>query len=758
MIKTIVLTGAEAKVTDLGGQNVAIKNLGAGSVYASAFPNIVAGADNVIEIPAESGETLLDARGTVYLLGSGKVQLTGTSYPTPNFKMPSSSSGGGGGTGDVTKAYVDAQDTTNLAVAKAYTDTEVSAVKDDVTKNADDISALKSDVTEAQGTADTAQSTADEANAAAATAQSTADTNTGNISALQSAVASAQADIAGNTAAIAGHTSDIGALQFDLSTAKSDIAAAQTDIIAADTKAENANTRAAAAESKAEAAQSSIDEIADKSVVSEDGAFGLRFNDDKLQAKAGDEWTDITTGGGTTGGVSQAYVDTRDADTLTNAKTYTDSKITPLQINVEGNTEDISDLKSRVTETEGAIDKLNGTGDGSVKKIAADKVAEIVDDAPESYNSLKKISEWINEHPEDTAAMNAQIQQNKQDIADINNEATGILAKAERYTDEQLSPVNNSIANLQAGKANKTDIPTTLPANGGNADTVGGHTVMTNVPENANFTAPNQNLLDNWYFADPINQRGETTYLADGYTIDRWATYTITGKPNVIISKEDKNIQISNTLPSGVCNLYQIFENIESLTGKTVTVSVLADDTLYSVTFTMCALSGGGEIIPNKLEVYSISDYHILFRTVAGTTVNLQAAKLELGGKQTLAHEENGKVVLNDPPPNKALELAKCQRYYIPLGQYLNIPAVYFGVDYVDFVLSLPCTMKKSPTIGGNLIVIGSVRYHDFNFSVIDTGATFLRIRASKTGHGLSNEHATVISVEKGGAYLDAED
>lgn len=36
--------------------------------------------------------------------------------------------------------------------------------------------------------------------------------------------------------------------------------------------------------------------------------------------------------------------------------------------------------------------------------------------------------------------------------------------------------------------ATKTDIPKSLPANGGNADTVGGHTVATNVPAGAKFT------------------------------------------------------------------------------------------------------------------------------------------------------------------------------------------------------------------------------------------------------------------------------
>lgn len=37
-------------------------------------------------------------------------------------------------------------------------------------------------------------------------------------------------------------------------------------------------------------------------------------------------------------------------------------------------------------------------------------------------------------------------------------------------------------------KADKSDIPTTLPANGGNADTVNGHTVNADVPANAKFT------------------------------------------------------------------------------------------------------------------------------------------------------------------------------------------------------------------------------------------------------------------------------
>ena len=35
----------------------------------------------------------------------------------------------------------------------------------------------------------------------------------------------------------------------------------------------------------------------------------------------------------------------------------------------------------------------------------------------------------------------------------------------------------------------------------------------------------NQNLLDNWYFANSVNQKGQMEYTGSGYTIDRWRSY-----------------------------------------------------------------------------------------------------------------------------------------------------------------------------------------------------------------------------------------
>lgn len=56
-------------------------------------------------------------------------------------------------------------------------------------------------------------------------------------------------------------------------------------------------------------------------------------------------------------------------------------------------------------------------------------------------------------------------------------------------SDTSTNPVENSVITKELNKkADSKDIPKSLPANGGNADTVNGHTVKSDVPENAVFT------------------------------------------------------------------------------------------------------------------------------------------------------------------------------------------------------------------------------------------------------------------------------
>ena len=93
-------------------------------------------------------------------------------------------------------------------------------------------------------------------------------------------------------------------------------------------------------------------------------------------------------------------------------------------------TYDDTALKGRVAANETAIDTLNGNGDGSVKKQVADAVAGIVADAPEAYDTLKEISDWISSHASDASAMNSQITTNKNAIATLNGTGAGSVSKA----------------------------------------------------------------------------------------------------------------------------------------------------------------------------------------------------------------------------------------------------------------------------------------------------------------------------------------
>lgn len=119
--------------------------------------------------------------------------------------------------------------------------------------------------------------------------------------------------------------------------------------------------------------------------------------------------------------------------------------------------------------------KANST---DVTKEISDKIAEVVSDAPESFNTLKEISDWIAGHEDDASAMNSAISDNK----------TAITALQTGKADKNEIPTTVAELTDSADYAKKTDIPITLPADGGNSDTVNNHTVKSDVPENAKFT------------------------------------------------------------------------------------------------------------------------------------------------------------------------------------------------------------------------------------------------------------------------------
>lgn len=69
----------------------------------------------------------------------------------------------------------------------------------------------------------------------------------------------------------------------------------------------------------------------------------------------------------------------------------------------------ITALDGRVAANEGAITVLNGEGEGSVKKQVADAIAGVVNSAPEDFDTLKEVADWIASDTTGAAKMQADI-------------------------------------------------------------------------------------------------------------------------------------------------------------------------------------------------------------------------------------------------------------------------------------------------------------------------------------------------------------
>lgn len=295
-------------------------------------------------------------------------------------------------------------------------------------------------------------------------------------------------------------------------------------------------------------------------------------------------------------------------------------------------------------------------------------------------------------------------------------------------------------------------------------------------------TTCNPNLLDNWYFLNPINQRGQTIYAntSTEYTVDRWLS-----RGDMQVTVGEDGLRLSTTSESLKLLQQPSQQLLKDLAGKTVTASVLVRD--FDVTTT----TSGSSTYP-RIGIYSAASYGytshglisgplngnglfsvtgVLTPTSGDTflqfaihlnngtgSMTVVAAKLEIGDHQTLAHLENGEWKLNaiqDP----TTELLKCQRYYLPLNPYVRYPATRWINSEIDFLIPVPVKMPKVPAIDGAVSVIsGNTVQTGFTFTVPANGANAIAIRATKSSHGLTPANQVSLQVDQSiGCALTAE-
>lgn len=178
----------------------------------------------------------------------------------------------------------------------------------------------------------------------------------------------------------------------------------------------------------------------------------------------------------------------------------------------------------------------------------------------------------------------------------------------------------------------------------------------------------NRNLLDNWYFGNPVNQRDVSgTISSAGYFLDRWK------------------------LVSGSVTI-----NTDGITLNGTMQQVLETAPVGTVTASALTQAGVGDVVP----AYDSASKTV---TVTADGKKLVAVKLELGPQQTLAHQEDGVWVLNEIP-DYGEELTKCMRYLqvlaAPYDTSGNGVAIGYANNTVDLWVPIPLAvpMRISPT------------------------------------------------------------
>jgi len=185
----------------------------------------------------------------------------------------------------------------------------------------------------------------------------------------------------------------------------------------------------------------------------------------------------------------------------------------------------------------------------------------------------------------------------------------------------------------------------------------------------------NPNLLDNWCFIRPVDQRGQGEYSGIGYGFDRWVG---TSRTSTYLSSGTLVLTCQKTYST----LSQFIENPTMLSGNTVAVSALLTANTGGFVLALERVRNGDVVTLSQvlsdesglvsftytLGAYDLEDGDKLRVSMGNSSSSydqyqIVGVKLEIGSQQTLAHQVNSAWLLRELP-NHAQQLQRCQRYF----------------------------------------------------------------------------------------------
>lgn len=245
----------------------------------------------------------------------------------------------------------------------------------------------------------------------------------------------------------------------------------------------------------------------------------------------------------------------------------------------------------------------------------------------------------------------------------------------------------------------------------------------------------NPKLTDNWYWGNPVNQRGQTSYTQLGYTIDRWMQE---GHSFYI----NKSANYGGSLHLVMGSEPQTFmQKIETMPQQQMTASLLLGGASASGYFLVQSWPDAADshIVPIQSEMTTMTFtpaqsgmYRIaVFNNGEPVDIFVRAVGLELGTQQTLAHKEYGEWVQNEIP-KFGDQLAECQRYCVAFNKYDS----FLPVENNDFVVELPVPMRATPTIVNPQNIVNA-NVTNPTVAWYNIGSNQLRLRSTASHGGL---------------------